>query len=85
MWIVKSKDTKAESNTMQLAVFLSVLLIVYMYTSINLFRIGIVKPLNHFLNTEFGQVNVTKKAFHKSHSRVTQLVEKLCQVCSVYW
>jgi len=46
-----------------------------------LFRIGIVKPLNQFLSTEFGQVNVTKKAFHKSHTRVTQLVEKLCQVC----
>ena len=47
---------------------------------ISKFRIGIVKPLNQFLSTEFGQVNVTKKAFHKSHTRVTQLVEKLCQV-----
>ena len=38
------------------------------------------KPLNQFLSTEFGQVHVTKKAFHKSHAKVTQLVEKLCQV-----
>ena len=44
------------------------------------YRIGIVKPLNQFLNTEFGQVNVSKKAFHKSHSKVIHLVEKLCQV-----
>ena len=43
-------------------------------------RIGIVKPLNQFLNTEFGQVNISKKAFHKSHTKVIHLVEKLCQV-----
>ena len=43
-------------------------------------RIGIVKPLKQFLNTEFGQVNISKKGFHRSHSKVTSLVEKLCQV-----
>ena len=43
-------------------------------------RIGIVKPLKQFLSTEFGQVNVSKKAFHKSHGKVNTLVEKLCQV-----
>ena len=43
-------------------------------------RIGIVKPLKQFLSTEFGQVNISKKGFHKSHSKVIGLVEKLCQV-----
>ena len=46
-------------------------------------RIGIVRPLNQFLNTEFGQVNVSKKAFHKSHTKVIHLIEKLCQVIDV--
>ena len=47
-------------------------------------RIGIVRPLNQFLNTEFGQVNVSKKAFHRSHTKVIHLVEKLCQVIIMY-
>ena len=42
------------------------------------------KPLNQFLSTEFGQVSVSKKAFHKSHGKVVQLLEKLCQVICVY-
>ena len=46
-------------------------------------RIGIVRPLGQFLNTEFGQVNITKKAFHKAHTKVIHLIEKLCQVINI--
>ena len=49
-------------------------------TIVSVCRIGIVKPLKQFLSTEFGQVNISKKGFHKSHSKVIGLVEKLCQV-----